>query len=338
MKNKLRNISGLRLLPWCIAAIISISSCAHVAEYRQCDGAVWGTTFHIVYRGDRALDDSIHSVMREVELSLSPFCDSSIVSRVNRNESVVLDSMFVSVFEMSRQVNRLSEGAFDPTVAPIVNLWGFGYKNGIGEPSKEQIDSALMLVGMHDSRIVDGKVEKRHPSTEFNFSAIAKGYGSDAVAGMLRRNGCHDYMVEIGGEIVVSGHSPRGGSWNVAIDAPIESGDSIVHDRMVVIPVDDCAVATSGNYRNYRETSRGRVGHTINPLTGYPVATSTLSVTVVAPTCALADALATACMAMPFDRANRMIESLPSAAALFVLSDSIGGWTTIATSRFPTAI
>ncbi len=317
----------------CLWAIMCVS-CGRV-DYRRCDGAVWGTTFHIVYQGNKILDDSVHAVMRRVELSLSPFCDSSIVSRVNRNESTVLDSMFVSVFEMSRHINRISGGAFDPTVAPIVNLWGFGYKNGTGEPTTEQIDSALMFVGMQDCKIADGKVVKRHEATEFNFSAIAKGYGCDAIADMLQRNGCRSYMVEIGGEIVVAGDSPRGDKWNVAIDAPIESADSVVHDCLNVIAVRNCAVATSGNYRNYRDTAVGRVGHTINPKTGMPVTTSILSVSIVAPTCALADALATACMAMHPDSAVVMIESLPDVSALFVQVDSVGEMHLMPTSCFP---
>lgn len=328
MKHKIQAVNAL-----CLVAIMCVS-CSK-SDYRRCDGAVWGTTFHIVYRSDRSLDDSVHSVMRSVELSLSPFCSGSIVSKVNRNEPVTLDSMFVSVFELSCRVNRLSGGAFDPTVAPIVNLWGFGYRNGIGEPTAEQIDSALTLVGMQDCKIIDGKVVKRNDATEFNFSAIAKGYGTDAVAEMLRRNGCRDYMVEIGGEIVVAGDSPRGGKWNVAVNAPVESADSVVNDHMAVIAVSDCAVATSGNYRNYRDTSAGRIGHTINPRTGMPVATSIRSVTIVAPACALADALATACMAMPSDSAMAMIESLPDVSALFVQADSVGEMSLIPTSRFP---
>ena len=317
----------------CLCVVVCVS-CGR-GDYRHCDGAVWGTTFHIVYQGDTPLDDSVHAVMRRVELSLSPFCDVSVVSRVNRNEPTELDSMFVSVFEMSREVNRISGGAFDPTLAPLINMWGFGYKNGMGEPTTEQIDSALMLVGIDACRIQDGKVVKRHELTEFNFSAIAKGYGCDAVAEMLRRNGCADYMVEIGGEIVIAGNSPRGGKWNVAIDAPIESADSVIHEDMTVIAVSDCAVATSGNYRNYRDTSTGRVGHTFDSRTGRPVATDTRSVTVMAPTCAFADALATACMAMPLDRSMAMIEAQRDVSALFVVADSVGGMQIVSTSRFP---
>lgn len=322
----------------CVAVLITILSygCGSAEAYRSCDGVVWGTTYHIVYRSDKSLDDVAIDAMRRVEMSLSVFCDSSLVSQINRNDNDAIDDMFIHVFNLSRQVNYLSGGMFDPTVSPLVNLWGFGYKKGQVNPSQEQIDSALALVGIQNCILFNRCILKPFDDTEFNFSAIAKGYGCDVVAEALRGNGCRDYMVEIGGEIVVAGRSPRGGSWNVAIDAPIESADTIVHDQMAMIAVDSCAVATSGNYRNYRLTDSGKVSHTINPHTGYPVETSTLSVTVVAPSCALADALATACMAMDSDKAKAMIERLDSVSALFVSADSIGRLQMTPTSRFPT--
>lgn len=321
----------------CAAVLISILSysCGSAEAYRSCDGVVWGTTYHIVYRSDKSLDDAVIDAMRRVELSLSVFCDSSLVSQVNRNETDELDDMFIHVFNLSKYVNTLSGGMFDPTVSPLVNLWGFGYKNGQGNPSQEQIDSALAVVGIQNCIIANRCMIKPFDDTEFNFSAIAKGYGCDVVAEALRNNGSRDYMVEIGGEIVVAGRSPRGGSWNVAIDAPIESADTIVHERMAMIAVDSCAVATSGNYRNYRLTDSGKVSHTLSPITGYPVETSTLSVTIVAPSCAFADALATACMAMNSDIAMAMIERLDGVSALFVSTDSIGRLQMTPTRGFP---
>lgn len=333
MNAKYRNFGIL----CCFAVLITILSysCGSAEAYRSCEGVVWGTTYHIVYRSDKSLDDAAIDAMRRVEMSLSVFCDSSLVSQINRNETDEVDDMFIHIFNMSKQVNSLSGGMFDPTVSPLVNLWGFGYKNDPGNPSQEQIDSALAVVGIQNCIIANRCIVKPFDDTEFNFSAIAKGYGCDVVAEALRRNGCHDYIVEIGGEIVVAGRSPRGGSWNVAIDAPIESADTIVHERMAMIAVDSCAVATSGNYRNYRLTDSGKVSHTLSPITGYPVETSTLSVTVVAPSCALADALATACMAMDGDRAKAMIERLDGVSALFVSADSTGRLQMSPTSRFP---
>lgn len=313
-----------------------LAGCSTV-EYRRAEGAVWGTTYHITYRSDKVLDDSIQAVMRQVELSLSMFCDSSVVSRVNRNETADVDSMFAVVFRESQRISRASHGAFDPTVAPLVNLWGFGHKKVEQHqyPSRHSVDSALSLVGIGGCRLVDGRIAKKSRGTEFDFSAVAKGFGCDCVAGMFKRNGCDDYMVEIGGEIAVGGKSPRATAWRVMVDAPV-SADTIVHEKLAVIEISDCGVATSGNYRNYRDTSGGRVGHTIDPVTGYPRQTSTLSATVVAPSCMTADALATACMAMSCDSAMSMIEAMPDVSALLVVAEGDGKWRMMKSSKFPT--
>lgn len=304
------------------------------APYQKCEGSVWATTYHITYRSHRPLDDSIIHVMRQVEMSLSPFTDSSTVSRINNGLSVSTDTLFRRIFLASKEVNKLSHGAFDPTVAPLVNLWGFGYRNTGIPPTDAMIDSALTLVGIDRCHIIADTIVRPTPHTEFNFSAITKGYGCDLIGDMLQRNGCTDYMVEIGGEMAVSGANPRGDRWHVMVDAPIESDTSVIHSRMAVIAITDAGVATSGNYRNFRQGEHGKVWHTIDPVTGRPAHPHILSATVVAPSAMLADALATACMAMPLDQAVDMIEHTPAAAAMFVQpADST--YRITRTSRFP---
>lgn len=305
-------------------------------KVRGCDGAVWNTTFHIVYDSERDMSDSIRKVMRDVELSLSPFNDASVITAVNRNESMSVDPMITEVFEASKKVNAMSSGAFDPTVAPLINLWGFGYKSGDTVcVDQSRIDSVMMTVGISGCRISDGIMVKKHPDTEFNFSAITKGYGCDRVADMLTASGSGNMMVEIGGEIALRGKNPKGRPWRIQIDAPVVSNDSVVHDRLRVIEVTDCGVATSGNYRNYHTAPDGRMyGHTISPVTGRPVETDVLSVTVIAPTCMLADALATACMAMKRDEALAMIEQADGVECLLVVGSG-KGWSLIRSSGFP---
>lgn len=292
--------------------------------YRSAEGAVWNTTFHITYLSDRDMRDSIITVMKRVETSLSPFDSGSLISRINSGEGMETDSLIVRILAESHRIHRLSGGAFDPTVAPLVNLWGFGYRPGDPEPSQMDIDSLLEFVGIDSCFIIDrGLMAKKRPSTEFNFSAITKGYGCDLVGEMLERNGIKDYMVEIGGEIAMSGRNPRGEKWHIMVDAPVE-GDSVpVHERLAVVELTDCGVATSGNYRNYRETAAGKVWHTISPQTGRPALTDLLSATVIAPTCMTADALATSCMAMSGDSALRMIENIPGCEALLVTSEGV---------------
>lgn len=294
------------------------SSCDTGGDYRKCEGAVWATTYHITYRSPRMLDDSIISVMQQVENSLSPFAGNSLVSRINMNQTDRTDSLFRRIFIAAGEVNRLSGGAFDPTVAPLVNLWGFGYRDSGLEPTQESIDSALSLTGIGRCRLDGDRIVKPSPMTEFDFSAITKGYGCDLIGDMLRRNGCEDFIVEIGGEVTVSGVNHHGEPWRIMIDAPVENDTAIVHKRMAVISVTDCGVATSGNYRNYRLTSQGKAWHTISTVTGRPAETGTLSATVIAPDAMMADALATSCMAMSTEAALEMIGGISGVEALLV--------------------
>lgn len=319
-----------------VALMALLFSGCQARKVRQCDGAVWNTTYHIVYDSDKDMSDSIRKVMRDVELSLSPFNDASLITAINRNESKAVDPMITEVFEASLKVNAMSAGAFDPTVAPLINLWGFGYKSGdAAEVGQSSIDSVMMTVGIADCRISGGTMVKKHPATEFNFSAITKGYGCDRVADMLAASGSSDIMVEIGGEIALRGKNPKGHPWRIQIDAPVVSNDSVVHDRLSVIEVTDCGVATSGNYRNYHTAPDGRMyGHTISPVTGRPAEADILSATVIAPSCMLADALATACMAMNRADALAMIERADGVECLLVAGKG-NGWELIRSSGFP---
>ena len=316
--------------------VLMLGSCRQKASYRTCSGSVWATTFHITYCSDRALDDSILQVMRAVELSLSPFEPQSTVSRVNSGSSSVTDPMLRRILTSSAEINRLSHGAFDPTVAPLVNLWGFGYDNSHEPPTQERIDSALQLVGIQRVSI-EADTLRRPSGMTFDFSAITKGYGCDLIGEMLRRNGSEDFMVEIGGEIALAGHNDRGEKWHIQIDAPVE-GSVPGQEGAMVVALTDCGVATSGNYRNYRATADGaKVWHTISPVTGRPAESPTLSATVIAPDCMTADALATACMAMQPAEALEMIEAVPGASVLLITAAPDGSLSFTTSSRFPKA-
>ena len=319
--------------------VASFSSCGgrRAGDYRRIQGGVWNTTYNITYRSDTDLSDSVVAVMKQVEMSLSPFNDSSLISRVNRGEVCVADTLLRRIFLASQEVSRNSGGRFDPTVAPLINLWGFGYRKSGVEPTPEMIDNVMSTVGILDCRIDSGNIILRKtPQTEFNFSAITKGYGCDLVGEMLRRNGCTDFMVEIGGEIALSGCNPRGEEWHIMVDAPVENDTAVVHSRMAVIAITDRGVATSGNYRNYRQTAEGRVWHTISTVDGRPAHTDLLSATVVAPNAMLADAYATSCMAMSSDSATAMLERLPGVDALLVtMNPSDSTYVITTTSGFP---
>lgn len=325
-----------------IVVVLAMGGCAPQATWHRYTGSVWNTLYNIDYRADRPLDDSIQAALREVELSVSAFNPSSTVSRINRSsDPEVVDSMFIEVFVASQRINSLSGGLFDPTVAPLINLWGFGYEGAAeSEPDAEAIADSLLSVGIGQCCLKNDTIYKKSPSTRFNFSAIAKGYGCDRVAAMLVRNGCKDYKVEIGGEIALGGKNSRGGDWRIMIDAPVPCDSAIHHEALEIISLTDCGIATSGSYRNYRDTPHGRRSHTINPATGYPVeadssAARQISATVIAPTAMEADGLATACMAMHPDSAMLMIGRTAGVEALLVIPAADGEWRILRSRGFP---
>lgn len=297
-----------------------LSSCGSGDEYVRMEGMIWNTVYHITYKGPQNLQDSVLPVLNEVGQSLSVFDKNSIVSRLNDTCSLVVDSHFTKVYDESKRINRLSRGQFDPTVGPLIEAWGFGPGH---TPTGDTlaIDSVRKFIGIEKTSRRGDMIIKEDWRTRFNFSAIAKGYGCDAVGEMMKKNGVSDYMVEIGGEISMSGKSPSGKYWRIAIDAPKE-GSQPGEETMMVISLTDAGVATSGNYRNYREENGVKTAHTISPATGRPLIGEILSATIIAPTCMEADAIATACMAGPLKEAEELIEKA-KVAGLLILSDSI---------------
>lgn len=302
------------------AFFLTLASCGE-NKYRMYSGAVWGTMFHITYESPSDLNDSILEEMGRVDRSLSMFNPTSLVSAVNSGKSLRADSYFTEVLATSQEVSALSGGAFDPTVGPLVELWGFG-PGGVPatEPSDSAIDAALRLVGISDCHIgVDGLLTKKHPLTHFDFSAIAKGYGVERVARVLMRNGVENFMVEIGGEVVLRGLNPRGRAWHIQIEAPVADADE--RRGLTVRPFGPelTSIASSGNYRNYRTGPDGRrIGHTISPSTGRPFQGDVLASTVIlrGSDCGRADALATAAMALPSAQAVEMLRKAGAQALI----------------------
>ncbi|MDO5396132.1 MAG: FAD:protein FMN transferase [Bacteroidales bacterium] len=304
-----------------IAFLSMLASCARTPEWRRAEGVIWGTEYHIVYHSDKDLADSALAQMNRVDMGVSAFNPRSNLSMINAGKTDSVGEEFTEIFMRSKRLNAISRGIFDPTVAPLVDLWGFGKRTpSDSAPDPASVARMLQRVGIDSCRIdAQGHIVRKHPDTEFDFSAIAKGYGVDCVAEMLERNGCTDYMVEIGGEVRVGGRNEHGALWRIQIDDPNTSGIA-GHERLAVVELTDCAVATSGNYRNVRTLADGRkVWHTISPRTGYPVETNIQSVTVVAPKCIVADALATTCMAGSVDEVRRIMRSYMDVSALLVV-------------------
>lgn len=301
-----------------MAAATLMASCTK-NEYRHDEGMIWHTTYHMTYRSDTDFTDSIVSVLNETGASLNVFDTSSLASRVNASDSIVVDENYTRVYTKSKEINSLTGGAFDPTLGPLITAWGFG-KGHSATSDTLRIDSLLDITGIEKTRIENSRLIKGDRRIEFNFSAIAKGFGCDKVGEMLRRNGVSDFLVEIGGEIYCEGRAPSGGKWRVSIDRPVLS-DSIVHDSQCIVELSGKGLATSGNYRNFHRDSSGIYGHTISASTGRPARTDILSASVMAESAMEADALATAIMAMGSDKAIEMAQR-HGLAVMIVLADS----------------
>lgn len=296
-----------------------LGSCEN-KSFRQSEGMIWNTMYHATYQSDQDLNDSIINTLEQVGNSLNIFDPESVVSQVNDGNSIKIDNDFIKVYEASLRINKLTDGAFDPTLGPLIQAWGFG-KGHTATSDTLRIDSLLSIVGISRTRISNGLMIKDDDRIQFNFSAIAKGYGCDRAGEMMKRNGVTNYMIEIGGEIVCAGHSPSGEDWKISVDRPIVS-ESVIHESQCVIQLADKGIATSGNYRNFHEMShsRERYGHTISSKTGRPIETDVISATVVAPSAMEADALATSIMAMGSEGAKEL-SAKTKLPIMIVLSD-----------------
>lgn len=309
-----------------IAIVFGIfTSCGSRGNYIREEGMIWNTTYHITYQSDtyqsdRQLGDSILATLEKVGKSLSVFDKNSLVSHVNDSDSITIDNAFKDVYLASLKINEVSGGMFDPTISPLITAWGFGPGHSISADTIA-IDSILQFTGIKKTCLDGSLLVKEDPRIQFNFSAIAKGYGCDMVASMLQRNGVENYLVEIGGEIAAGGRSPREGMWKISIDRPVLTDSMEIHDSSAIIEITDCGIATSGNYRNFHKSGDKILGHTISPVTGRPVTTDVISATVIAPDCMLADGMATACMATGSEKAKQMLSG-KGFEGMLILADS----------------
>ena len=266
-------------------------------------------------------------IIQENYEKMSKWAAEHIITAINNNTSMDTNPMFVEVFTLAQEVSKETNGAFDITVAPLVNLWGFGFKN-MDNVSQEKVDSLLPFVGYQKVKLVNGKIQKEHPETMLDCSAIAKGYAVDVVAQLLDRKGIQNYMVDIGGEVDVHGKNPNGELWRIGINKPTDDSLSVNQDLQTVLSISEVGIATSGNYRNYYYRDGKKYAHTIEPRTGYPVQHSILSATVVARDCMSADAYATSFMVIGLEEAEKFIQRHPDIDAYLIYTDDAGEYQT----------
>ena len=323
MNNKRRLLWQLPFLAFLVIGTVIIVSRQQSTPYQHDRGMVFGTVYHITYQSSKSLQKDIEAELAKVDASLSPFNERSIITAVNENRDTVVNKMFSDVFALAMKISDSTNGAFDITVAPLVNAWGFGFKGG-AMPSRHQVDSLKALVGYHKVSLTNGRVSKTDPRIMLDCSSIAKGYGCDVVAKFLSAKGIDNYMVEIGGEIITRGISEKRLPWKIGVTKPTDDSLNVNQEIQTIINVTDKAMATSGNYRNFYYKNGRKYAHTIDPSTGYPVQHNILSSTVIADDCATADAYATAFMVMGLDKAKAIISRHPELMAYFILASDDG--------------
>ncbi|MBR6370530.1 MAG: FAD:protein FMN transferase [Bacteroidaceae bacterium] len=300
-------------------------------EYFTSQGLVFGTTYHITYLYFEDLTEQINSTLKNVDDALSMFNPESTISTVNRAREIqVDDTLFLKVFRRAMEISEWTDGAFDITVAPAVNAWGFGFKHA-EDVRESTIDSLRNIIGYRKISEDNGLITKESPDVMLDCSAIAKGFGSDMVASMFRSMGINNFMIEIGGEIVLSGRNREGKKWRIGINRPDDDSLSTNNQLQSIISATNIAIATSGNYRNFYMKDGRKYAHTIDPHTCMPVSHSLLSATVFAKDCATADAIATSMMVMGIDSARVLCERHPELGAYFIYQTPDGEMATSST-------
>lgn len=298
--------------------------------YNSINGLVFGTIYNITYQYEGDLKPEIEAELKRFDASLSPFNDTSVISRINRNEDIVTDNFFQTCFNRSMEISKETNGAFDITIAPLANAWGFGFKHG-AFPDSAMVDSLLQITDYRKVKLVGSKVVKEDPRIMLSCSAVAKGYSVDVVAHLLDSKGIQNYMIDIGGEIVAKGKNSRNGLWRIGINKPIDDSLSVNQEIQTILELTDVGLATSGNYRNFYYKDGKKYAHTIDPRTGYPVQHNILSATVIAKDCMTADALATAFMVMGLKEAEAFANANPEIDACFIYSGENGEFKTFFT-------
>ena len=323
------------IIPLILSGVLAwFSACNQQPEKTVIQGEAQGSYFAVTYYDEqgRNFQREIDSIFHAVDVSVNLWVDTSVISKVNRNEEVTLDNIFIDNFNIAQEAALLSNGYFDPTISPIVAAWGFSYKHG-DSITPRLIDSLKQMVDYRNIHIEDGKIVKAHPAMTLDFNAIAQGYTSDLIAAFLDSRGIKNYLVDTGGEIMARGCKPNGDPWIVGIEKPADNWDSeqVVQTR---IALRDKGLVTSGSTRKYVERNGKRYSHCIDPKTGYPVEHNVLSATVLAENSVWADALASICMVMGMEKSLPLIGSLDGVEAYYIYVNDKNELETFATEGF----
>ena len=319
-----------------IFAFVFYSPFKKQKEYIHNEGKAQGTYYSATYLqpDGKDLQPEIEKLFNEFDLSLSTYNPNSIISKINKNnDSVVTDVYFETMFEAAQKVSEHTNGAFDITVAPLVNAWGFGFGNHERNKAPD-VEKLLPLIGYQKVKLVNHRLVKENPDVMIDASAIAQGYSADLIAQLFDKNNCENYMIDIGGEIVCKGLNPKGELWHIGIDKPVDDPENANGELQTIVHLSNVGLTTSGNYRQFYFKDGKKLAHTIHPKTGMPVEHNLLSATVVASNCTLADAYATAFMVLGVDSAMKICKTMPEMDCYLIYTDKDGKYQVTYTEGF----
>jgi len=313
--------------------ILLLVSCALIPtcsraqqEPIKIEGEAQGTTYHITYfdQKNRDLKPEITGILSDFDKSVSTYDPNSIISKINNNQSTIVDHYFIACFTKAKEVWKNTDGAFDPTVYPLVSAWGFGPKKKI-KIEKTKIDSILQFVGFNLIELKGKKVIKKDPRVKLDFNAFAQGYSVDVVSDFLKSKGITSFVVEIGGEVYANDPKPSGETWKVSIEEPYDNQES-ENPTKEIAELTHLAIATSGNNRQYFIENGVKYAHHLDPKTGYPAKNTLLSASIFAKDCISSDANATGVLVMGLERAKDFLKKHPELQAYLIYSDEYGNF------------
>ena len=310
-----------------LALVLSVSCSKNKpSQYRKIAGFTQGTTYHITYedKENKDLTRPVDSLLKIFDLTFSEYIPNSMVSRINNNDStVVLNDMFIELYNKSVEISNETQGALDLTVGPLVHAWGFGQEKRL-KMNQARVDSLLQFVGMHKIRIQGRKMIKDLPGIRIDVNSIAQGYSVDVMYRYFETLGIKNFMIEIGGEVRTKGKNPKGGIWRIGVDKPDDGKGAPGQNLQTVILIDNKGITTSGNYRKYFEEDGHKYSHIIDPHTGYPYKNSLLSVTVIAKDALTADGYDTPLMVLGLEGAKAVLKRHPELEAYMIYADENG--------------
>lgn len=314
--------------------LVSYYSCKQTIKNTKLSGTVFGTSYSIIYDAEENYEKQFDSLFYVINKSMSTYQYDSDISKLNRNESNKIDEHFIAVYEASKDIFELTEGAFDPTIGNVVNAWKFGAEKTIETLDSLKIDSLMQYVGYNKTNRDNNTIQKDNPNVYLEFNAIAKGYGVDVIGRFLEAQNVTNYLVEIGGEVRVKGMNiEKKKDWMVGVEAPNFDGKQSIIKAIVL---KDEAMATSGTYRKFKVDENGnRYAHIIDTSTGYPSKTNLLSISVIADNCMTADAYATAFKAMGIEKVKRFLKSHPELKVFLIFENDKKEFETLSLNGFP---